>query len=406
VTGSTVRSPVTYNPYDYAVHDDPYPIYARLRREAPVYRNHELDFWALSRHRDVLAAFRDADAYSNAYGVSLDPTAFGPRAHRSMSFLAMDPPAHTRLRSLVGKSFTPRRVAELEPRIRQLAIEHLEPALERGSFDFIADFAGLLPMDVISEMVGVPRADRAEIRRLADVVIHRDEGVTDLPVEGAEAALTLAGYYRDMVAGRRRRPSDDLTSSLLEATLGGDRLTDEEVVGILFLMVVAGNETTTKLLGNAWYWGWRNPSEVAKPLADPARVPHWVEETLRYDNSTQMLVRVTRRDVAVDGSCIPEGHKVLLLVGSANRDEEVFTDPERYDLDRAAPGGDAAKLVSFGSGRHFCMGAPLARLEARVALGELAARVASYDVDPDAMVRVHSINVRGLASLPTTVRRR
>ncbi len=406
MTGSTVRSPVTYNPYDYAVHDDPYPIYARLRREAPVYRNHELDFWALSRHRDVLAAFRDVDAYSNAYGVSLDPTAFGPHAHRSMSFLAMDPPAHTRLRSLVGKSFTPRRVAELEPRIKQLAVEHLEPALERGSFDFIADFAGLLPMDVISEMVGVPRADRAEIRRLADVVVHRDEGVTDLPPEGAEAALTLAGYYADMVAGRRRRPTDDLTSSLLEATLAGDRLTDEEVVGILFLMVVAGNETTTKLLGNAWYWGWRNPSEVAKPLADPARVPHWVEETLRYDNSTQMLVRVTRRDVTVDGACIPEGRKVLLLIGSANRDEEVFADPERYDLDRAAPGGDAAKFVSFGSGRHFCMGAPLARLEARVALGELAARVASYDVDPDAMVRVHSINVRGMASLPTTVRRR
>lgn len=406
MTGTTVQSPLVYSPYDYAIHEDPYPTYARLRSEAPVYRNEELDFWALSRHRDVLAAFRDVESYSNAYGVSLDPAAFGPHAHRSMSFLAMDPPAHTRLRSLVGKSFTPRRVAELEPRIRQLAVEHLEPALERGSFDFIADFAGLLPMDVISEMVGVPPADRAEIRRLADTVVHRDEGVTDVPPEGAEAALTLAGYYADMVAGRRRRPSDDLTSALMEATLGGDRLTDDEVVGILFLMVVAGNETTTKLLGNAWYWGWRNPSEVAKPLADPERVPHWVEETLRYDNSTQMLVRVTRREVTVEGETVPEGRKVLLLIGSANRDEEVFGDPDRYDLDRAGPDGDAAKLISFGGGRHFCMGAPLARLEARVALGELATRVASYDVDPDAMVRVHSINVRGMASLPTTVRRR
>jgi cytochrome P450 len=405
VTVTTVDSPLAYNPYDYAIHEDPYPTYARLRSEAPVFRNDELDFWALSRHRGVLAAFRDVESYSNAYGVSLDPAAFGPHAHRSMSFLAMDPPAHTRLRSLVGKSFTPRRVAELEPRIRKLAIEHLEPALERGSFDFIADFAGLLPMDVISEMVGVPRADRAEIRRLADTVVHRDEGVTDVPPEGAEAALTLAGYYADMVAERRRRPSDDLTSGLMEATLGGDRLTDDEVVGILFLMVVAGNETTTKLLGNAWYWGWRNPSEVAKPLADPERVPHWVEETLRYDNSTQMLVRVTRREVTVEGEVIPEGRKVLLLIGSANRDEDVFSDPDRYDLDRAGPDGDAGKLISFGGGRHFCMGAPLARLEARVALGEVASRVASYDVDANAMVRVHSINVRGMASLPTTVRR-
>lgn len=405
MTGTAVGPPA-YSPYDYAVHEDPYPTYERLRREAPVYRNEELDFWALSRHRHVLAAFRDVDTYSNAYGVSLDPSAFGPNAHRSMSFLAMDPPAHTRLRSLVGKSFTPRRVALLEPRIRQLAADHLEPALERGSFDFVGDFAGLLPMDVISEMVGVPPADRAELRRLADVVLHREEGVADVPPEGAAAALALAAYYAGMVAERRRRPRPDLASALLAATAGGDRLTDEEVVGILFLMVVAGNETTTKLLGNAWYWGWRNPAEVAKPLADPSAVPRWVEETLRYDTSTQMLLRVTRRDVDVEGVTVPEGSRVLLLVGSANRDEEVFRDPDRYDLDRAAPEGDAARLVSFGGGRHFCMGAPLARLEARVALTELASRVASYEVDPDGMVRVHSSNVRGMAVLPTTVRRR
>ena len=215
-----------------------------------------------------------------------------------MSFLAMDPPAHTRLRSMVGKSFTPRRVAELEPRIRQLAIEHLEPAVEAKSFDFIADFAGRLPMDVISELMGVPAADRAELRRLADTVVHREEGMTDVPPEGAEAALALAVYYADMVAERRRRPHQDLTSALMEVEAAGDRLTDDEIISILFLLVVAGNETTTKLLGNAWYWGWRNPDEVAKPLADPARVNDWVEETLRYDNSTQMLLRVTRKDVA------------------------------------------------------------------------------------------------------------
>jgi cytochrome P450 len=403
---TTALGPPVYDPYDYAIHEDPYPTYARLRSEAPVYRNEALDFWALSRHRHVLAAFRDVESFSNAYGVSLDPAAFGPHAHRSMSFLAMDPPAHTRLRSLVGKSFTPRRVAELEPRIRQLAVEHLEPAVERGSFDFISDFAGLLPMDVISELMGVPPSDRAELRRLADTVVHREEGMADVPPEGAEAAMSLVAYYADMVAQRRRRPLEDLTSALMESDGGGDRLTDEEIIGILFLLVVAGNETTTKLLGNAWYWGWRFPDEGSKPLNDPARVSDWVEETLRYDNSTQMLVRVTRTDVPIDGTVVPAGEKVLLLIGSANRDDEVFDDPDRYDLERPATGADAAKLVSFGGGRHFCMGAALARLEARVALGELVRRVGSYDVDPEGIARVHSINVRGLAALPTTVRAR
>jgi hypothetical protein len=310
----------------------------------------------------------------------------------------MDPPRHTRMRSIVGKSFTPRRVAAMEDGIRALAVAHLGPALEAGSFDFIADFAGRLPMDVISELVGVPVSDRAEIRRLADLLVHRAEGMNDIPPEGLEAALTLAGYYADMVADRRRHERDDLTWSLLQAEIDGDRLTDDEVIGFLFLLVVAGNETTTKLLGNAWYWGWRNPDQRAKPLADPARVPDWVEETLRYDTSTQMLVRVTSQPVRVQGVDIEAGRRILLLLGSANRDEDVFPEPETYDLDRRTQ-----DLVSFGSGRHFCMGAALARMEARVALAEVRARVKDYDVDPAGIRRVHSINVRGFAALPTTV---
>ena len=394
----TTLAPLAYSPYDYAIHEDPYPTYARLRAEAPVFYNEELDFFAYARHADVLAAFRDVDHYSNAYGVSLDPAAFGPEAHRAMSFLAMDPPRHTRMRSIVGKSFTPRRVAAMEAGVRAMAVAHLAPALEAGSFDFIADFAGLLPMDVISELVGVPPSDRAEVRRLADLVVHREEGIDDVPPEGLEAALTLAAYYADMVADRRVHERDDLTWSLLQAEIDGDRLTDDEVIGFLFLLVVAGNETTTKLLGNAWYWGWRNAAQLAKPLGDAGRVPDWVEETLRYDTSTQMLVRVTRRPVHVRGVDIDEGRRVLLLVGSANRDEAVFPDPEAYDLDRSTQ-----DLVSFGGGRHFCMGAALARLEARVALTELVRCVKNYDIDPDGMARVHSINVRGFAALPTTV---
>jgi cytochrome P450 len=394
---TTALSP-HYSPYDYEIHEDPYPTYAQLRAVAPTYHNEEFDFWALSRHADVLAAFRDVDRFSNRFGVSLEPSAFGPNAHEYMSFLAMDPPRHTRMRSLVGKGFSPRRVAELEPRIREIARGHLTPAFEAKEFDFIAQFAGKFPMDVISEMIGVPQVDRDEVRRLADLVLHRDEGVFDVPASGMDAALTLVGYYAEMLAERRRQPQDDLTSALLEAEIDGERLSDDEVVSFLFLMVVAGNETTTKLLGNAWYWGWRFPEQRALPFADSARIPQWIEETLRYDTSSQMLMRVTNEEVELHGAAVPEGSRVLLLVGSANRDDAVFERGDQYDLGR-----DHTKLVSFGSGRHFCMGAALARLESRIALEELLGSVADYEIDPEHAQRVHSTNVRGFSALPTTV---
>ncbi|TDD31742.1 cytochrome P450 [Actinomadura sp. KC06] len=389
---------VSYSPFDYAVHEDPYPFYARLREEAPLYRNDEIGFWALSRHSDVSAAFRDHATFSSSHGVSVEPSAWGPHAHRTMSFLALDPPRHTRMRALVSKGFTPRRVQELADGILALTRRHLEPALEKGEFDFVSGFAGLLPMDVISELMGVPDADRAEVRRLADAVVHREEGLDDVPPAGMDAALTLAGYYQDMVAARRRRPSGDLTSALLDAEIDGDRLADTEIIAFLFLMVVAGNETTTKLLANALYWGARNPAQVAKPFGDPARVDDWVEETLRYDTSSQMLARRVAKDVELHGRRIPEGDRVLLLAGSANRDPRVFERADAYDLDR-----DTSRLVSFGGGRHFCLGANLARLEARIALTELVRRVASYEVDEAGAVRVHSVNVRGFAALPVRV---
>jgi cytochrome P450 len=390
---------LVYDPYAYELHDDPYPTYRRLRDEAPVYRNDERGFWALSRHTDVVDAFRDSARFSSAHGVSLDPAASGPHAHRTMSFLAMDEPMHGRMRGLVARGFTPRRVAEMEPHIRELTRAYLDRILDEGSIDFIGDLAGRLPMDVISELIGVPAADRDEVRRLSDLLVHREEGTHDVPPAGVAAALELVTYYSEMLAERRRRPTEDLTSALMEAEVDGDRLTDDEIMGFLFLMVVAGNETTTKLLGNAWYWAWRNPDERAKPFADPGRVADWVEETLRYDTSTQLLARTTTDAVTLHGTTVPAGERVVLLVGSANRDERAFPDPDRYDLDRT----DLAQLVSFGFGRHFCMGASLARLEARVCLEELVARVRDYDIDPAGVRRVHSVNVHGFAALPTTV---
>ena len=392
--------PVAFSPYDYRIHEDPYPVYARLRDEAPLYRSDELDFWALSRHQDVVDAFRDPSRFSSANGVSLDPAAWGPYAHKTMSFLALDPPRHTRMRALVSKGFTARRVRELEHQIRALARRHLGAAVARGDFDFVADFAGLLPMDVISEMIGVPEADRDDVRKLADTVVHREDGLFDVPQAGLEAALTLVGYYADLLARRRadRIAPDDLTSALLEAQIDGDRLTDDEIIGFLFLMVVAGNETTTKLLSNAVYWAWRNPAQLAKPMADPARIGDWVEETLRYDASSQVIARTVAEDFSAHGETIPAGARLLLLIGSANRDPAVFPAPGIFDLDR-----DTSALISFGSGRHYCLGANLARLEAQIALAEFTRLVAAYDIDDGRAQRVHSVNVRGFATLPMHV---
>ena len=399
-----MTSPVAFSPYDYQIHEDPYPVYARLRDEAPLYRNTGLDFWALSRHQDVVGAFRDPSRFSSANGVSLDPAAWGPYAHKTMSFLALDPPRHTRMRALVSRGFTARRVAELEQQIRELARGHLRAALPRGEFDFIADFAGLLPMDVICQMIGVPQADRGRLRALADTVVHREDGLFDVPQAGMEAALTLVGYYADMIAERRARPAahdngpGDLTSALLAADIDGDRLTDDEIIGFLFLMVVAGNETTTKLLSNAVYWAWRNPAQLAKPMTDPARITGWVEETLRYDASSQIIARTVAEDLRLHGQTVPAGGRLLLLIGSANRDPAAFPAPDDFDLDR-----DTSALISFGAGRHYCLGANLARLEARIALAEFTRLVAAYEIDDARAQRVHSVNVRGFATLPIHV---
>jgi cytochrome P450 len=319
-----------------------------------------------------------------------------------MSFLAMDPPRHTRMRALVSRGFTPRRVADLEPRVRAIASEHLDALAGRDACDFIADFAGKLPMDVISELLGVPRDDRAELRAWADTVVHRQEGVQGMPPEAGAAALRMLDYFVRMLADRRKRPRDDLTGALLVAEIGGDRLSDREVIGFLFLMVVAGNETTTKLLGNALFHLAAHPDQRAEVFATPqdSLVVPWAEETLRFDNSSQMLARYVEDDVELHGRTVPAGSKLLVLLGSANRDEDVFSDPATFDIHR--PRDEMSRSLSFGVGRHFCLGAHLARLEARVVLDELVRRAESYVVHVDRAVRVHSTSVRGFARLPTT----
>lgn len=388
-----------YSPYDVAMHDDPYATYARLREESPVYRNQTDDFWALSRHADVVAALRDSDRFSSVNGLRIEPAFWGPQAEQFFSFVAMDPPKHTRMRGLVARAFTQRRVQELQPRIREIARSYVRPLVEGDSFDLVSGFAGPFPTDVVSELVGVPEKDREMVRQLGMAIMYRDEdsaNATDLPPEAMQAIGALVGYYTELTIERAGERRDDLLSGLLDAAEGDDRLTPEEIVGVVILLVGAGIETTMLTLGNAWYNAWAHPEQRAKAFG--GRVDDWIGETLRFDPPSQTIARTTTEDVELHGVTIPAGERILLLAASANRDPRVFTDPDRFDLDR-----DTGSSVGFGSGRHHCLGQNLGRLEARIALEEIISVVADYEIDIAAMKRIHSTNNRGFAYLPTRV---
>jgi len=386
---------IHFDPFDYEFHEDPYPTYRRLREEAPVYWNEELGFWAFSRHADVLAGFKDWEHFTNTGGISLEVGELSADSTAVLSILAMDPPRHDRIRALVSKGFTPRRVAELEPSVRARAVRYLERAREAGRMDFVADFAGKIPMDVVSEMLGVPESDRDELRGWSDTILHREEGVRGVPPEGVAASGRLLRYFVDVVAARRRRPGDDLASALCAAELDGEKLYDKDIIAFLYLMIIAGNETTTKLLANAVYWLQRHRAVRKEVTEDPTLTPSWVEETLRFDNSTQLMARSVANDFVYQSHAMRRGQKVLLLIGSANRDEQVFESPDVFDVHR-----DTSQHLSFGRGTHFCLGAALARLEAKVSLEEVLRRIPDYEIDEARLVRVHSTNVRGFASVP------
>ncbi|MGW4425294.1 cytochrome P450 [Streptosporangium sp. NPDC004631] len=382
-----------YNPFDHALQENPYPVYTWLRDRAPLYRNDELDFWALSRHADVRAALRDPALFSSAHGVTLE--LWDANAADLVGFLAMDPPRHTRMRALVSRGFTPATVAGLEPAVRAVARRHLAPALEAGAFDF-AGVVAAIPGDVVSELLGVPGEDRAEMSRLSDVLVTRYDGESEAPGEFWEAAATVGAYYRRLIADRRIRARADLVSTLVSAGAGGDRLSDDEIVAVLLLIGVAGNESVTKLAANAWYQAWLHPGQ--REIAWRGAIRAWVEETLRYDGSAQMVARRLTRDAPLHGTVVPAGARVVLLGASANRDPRVFPHADRYDLTR-----DTGQAVAFGSGPHFCLGAALARLQLRVILEELVSAVDHYDIDETGIAFTHSPNLRGFRALPTTV---
>ena len=381
---------VDFNPYAWDVHEDPFPYYRRLRDEAPAYHNPDLGFWALSRHADVLEALHDYETYCSRYGITLEARSPLPM------MITMDPPDHTKMRRLISRAFTPRRIAELEPHIRSLSTRYLDAMVAQGDCDLIGEYAGKLPMDVISRMLGVPDEDQDMLRHWTDLMLIREEGVPDIPPEGEEAGAHIFEYFLDDVRRKREHPGDDLTSSLLELEVDDVKLNDVEIVAFCFLLIIAGNETTTKLLGNALYWLTRFPDEKAKIVADPGLIPDAVEEILRYEGSTQLMARTLTRDVEMHGERMTEGSRMLLLLGSANRDERVWDDPDRFDITR----DKSTQHLSFGHGIHVCLGAPLARLEMRISLEEIHRRIPDYEVDFDGCERIHSGNVRGYSKVP------
>jgi cytochrome P450 len=389
-----VGTVVRFDPFSYEHHEDPYPTYRKLRDEAPAYLDPDRGFWALSRHEDVRAAIDDWGTFSSTGGITLERRT----ENVEPMLIEMDPPRHTGLRALVSRAFTPKRVADLEPSIRDLARELAAGCVPGARVDVIEDFAAKLPMAVISVMLGVPREDQDELRSWSDAMLHREEGSAELTPAGIEGATRLYGYFSDVIATRRRTPSEDLVGALVAAQEGDRSLSPAEVLGFCFLLLIAGNETTTKLLGNAIHWLAAFPYQRERVLRDPALVPAAVEETLRYDTSTQALARELTRDVELHGVTLPAGRKGLLLFGSANRDERRWDDPDVFDIDR-----NPAGHLAFGHGIHHCLGAPLARLEARVALEVLLPRIGEYTVDVTNAERVHSGNVRGFAKLPIEI---
>ncbi len=388
---------IYYDPYDYEIDHDPHPTWRRMRDEAPVYRNDKLDFYALSRFEDVVAASLDDRRFSSAYGTVLELMQDEPNRFPMMIF--KDRPQHTQLRKLVSHAFSPRRIRALESMIRDLARGYLDEQVGNRGFDYLEDFGAKLPVMVISTMLGVPEADREELRRWTDSLLHRDEGET-----GGERHLDimgkLNGYYADYVTARRKSPRDDMMTDLIEAEIELEdgskrRLDDEELFAFISLLSGAGNETVARLLGWTATTLAANPAERAKLVADPSRIPNAVEELLRYEAPSPVQARRLTAEVTLHGETLPEGSRVLLLTGSAGRDGREYEDPDRFDVDRVID-----RHVSLGFGVHFCLGASLARMEGRVALEETLTRFPEWDVVWDETERVHTSTVRGYAKVP------
>jgi cytochrome P450 len=392
----TSSSDVYYDPYDFDIDADPYPIWKRLRDEAPLYWNDKYEFFALSRWEDVDAAMLDWQTYLSGRGSVLEIIKAGVEIPPG-SILFEDPPAHDEHRSLLSRVFTPKKMLALEPQVRAYCAQVLDPLVGSGEFDFVENLGRFMPMRVIGMLLGIPEADQEAIRDRLDEGLRLDDGVPSERVYDGNAQFDV---FSDYVTWRAEHPSDDLMTELLNAEFEdhtGTRrtLTHEEIIGYVGLLAGAGNETTTRLIGFAGEVLGRHPDQRAELVADRSLIPNTVEELLRYESPSPVQSRYVARDVEVHGRTVPKGSVMVMLNGSANRDERHFPDGDRFDIHR-----DIGRHQAFGYGIHLCLGAALARLEGRVALDEVLTRFPEWEVDYDRAKRARTSTVRGWETLP------
>jgi cytochrome P450 len=387
---------VEYNPFARDTQTNPFPVYRWLRDEAPVYHNAEVGFYALSRFDDVLQAHLDPATFVSSHGVTIEGYDQGQDL-----LITSDAPRHNWHRKLVSRLFTPRAIADLEPKVRAIAAEVLDRARDRGEIDIVAEFSTHLPMMVIAEMLGLPPETRADLRRTSDRILDRSEAdeLGNTTDDSQLAMIEMMTLLTEIVDDTSKHLGDDIASILLSARVTDDdgnevALTHAQVASRLLEMTIAGHETTAKLIANGvvaltWY-----PDQRAELAADPSLIPNAVEEMLRWDPPSHYQGRWVEQDVTLHGVTIPADSRVILLTGAANHDERAFADPEYFDIHR-----EIERHVGFGFGIHLCIGAALARLETRIAFEELLARYPNYEVRQP-MVRAYSSNVRGLSNLP------
>jgi pimeloyl-[acyl-carrier protein] synthase len=392
---------VTFNPMDPTFVADPYPTYRQLRAEDPVHHS-PMGFWVLTRYDDVVAALRDPRLAKEAIAAFVAARFGAPVPIMGLSMLDRDPPDHTRLRSLVSKAFTPRVVEGLRPRIQQIVDGLLRRALEKGSMDLIEEFAYPIPVNVICEMLGVPVEDHERFkgwsldiaRGLDSILLPRD---SEVPKRSVASRTALAEYFRELIAKRRASPRSDLLSALIAAEEAGDKLSENELLATCILLLIAGHETTVNLIGNGTLALLRHPDQLRRLRENPALIGTAVEELLRFDGPVQRTARIPSEDVVIDGHTIAKGEMVMPFIGAADRDPAQFPDPDRLDIGRTDN-----RHIAFGWGIHFCLGAPLARVEGQLAINTLVQRLPSLALATDAPEFRESLTLRGLKSLPVT----
>ena len=398
-------SEVVFDPFSEEFFNGPYEIYRRMREESPVYYNEEYDFYALSRHEDVAAAFKDFQTYSSAYGLDL-ATVKSNQPMPVKMIIVMDPPEHRQMRSLVNKVFTPRAIEAMRPMVTETIDRYISRA-DHHRFDVVQDFSARFPVEVITQMLGVPEEYRQQVGQWVDTSLRREPGQIEMSEEGLQAVGESIGLYYQLIQERRAEPRDDMFSRLIAAEVTREdgekeRLDDLEIAGFATLLGGAGAETVTKLIGNAAATFARFPDQWQMLLDDRTKIPAAVEELLRYEAPNQYNVRRSMKEVTLHGVTIPAGKPVFLLGGSANRDPEAFTDADTFDIDRNRA---EAQNLGFGYGVHSCLGAALARLESAIALERLLDFMPRYEVLWDECKRVAAQNVAGWSSVPVRVLR-